>query len=124
MQLEWTQKPGRPEDTWIAEIPGGHGYIAEYSPGSDYNWQAWRGAGSISGSAPDRDAAMAAAEAGLAMPIDEFNVLAAASVREDMQRIEKKLIAITGSSDGLPGYAAGFEAGFAAARKKIEEAFA
>lgn len=121
---EWKQAANDEHDTWHLDrySTAKRGYVSQYTNGCGYNWQAYRGDHCLSGSAPDRDAAMAAAEATLALPVDEFNARVLAKLTEELFELEKQILDVAPSSQLLPGYHAGYEAGVAAIRSRIEEA--
>lgn len=99
------------------------GYVCAYGNHTrGYNWQAIRGEHRISGSEDTPEAAMAAAEAGMALSDEAFSAIVAADLKEKLCNLEQELIALCPDEKLLPGYRAGFEAGYAACRQRIEEA--
>lgn len=121
----WQQDDATP-DTWHRRIDGyqTYGYIRQYEGSDSHNWQAVRNGYRLSGIVAGRDAAMAAAEAALAMPIDEFNAWVAIELKETLTRLERDLLSLCPDSQFLPGYHAGYEAGVADTKSKIEAVLA
>lgn len=103
-----------------------YGYVAKLDYVSGYNWQAVRNGldNRISGSAPTPEAAMAAADAALAMPFETFAAQVVQELVDQLRGIEAQIIALSPTREILPGYHAGYEAGVAETRRRIEEALA
>lgn len=119
----WTQDTAARTDTWDRDITHRtYCHIAQYEGTDRYCWQAVQGDYRLSGIETGREAAMAQADATMALPADEFNAQVAADLKETLLDIERKLLNLEPASTLLPGYHAGFEAGFAHARRKIGEA--
>lgn len=116
----WIQDPTAPTDKWTRRIEYCvYGYICQYEGSNDYCWQARRGGHVLTGIVEGRDAAMAAADDTLALPVEKFNARVAVELRAQMKQLEKDLLALQPDADLLPGYHAGFEAGAASVRQQI-----
>lgn len=123
-RAQWTQDTAARTDTWNREISvQTYCYICQYEGCDRYCWQAVRGDYRLSGIVTGREAAMAQADATMTLPADEFNAQVAADLKETLLDLERKLLDLEPASTLLPGYHAGFEAGFAHARRKIGEVF-
>lgn len=118
---EWVVDANAPTDQRRRRIAWQeYGYISKYEGSENYNWQTRRGDGHLSGIVTGAEAAMAHADAMLALPVEEFNAMAAIGLRDEIANLEKKLLALQPGADLLPGYHAGFEAGMAAMKAKVE----
>ena len=96
-----------------------HGYVSQYAGEDRYNWQDIRGGHRLSSIETGAEAAMAACDASMALSDDEFNARAAAALIDDIMRFEERLIELQPNTTLLPGYHAGFEAGFTKARESV-----
>ena len=120
----WKQDTTSPTDCWErshAESGGDIGYIRRYDTSNDYLWQVFRSTFHLAGNAPGRDLALAAADAALGMPIEEFNALVAADLKIKLLDLEKELLRLEPSANFTPGFRIGFEAGQAYVKEKIME---
>lgn len=121
------ESAGDPLDTWrrksLDESIEARDYVSQYSSGGDYNWQSHRSGFCVSGSAPSREAAMAEAEKHRALCDTQFFAIVIPTLEDEIAEREKKLFEL-GATSILRGYHAGFEAGFAEARRCIEVALA
>lgn len=118
----WKQDVSSVTDTWDCKIgPCDHLHISSFSPDSDrYSCQTWRGGFCLSSVVAGREAAMAKAEERLALPIEEFNARVADELFDRLRQIEGELLRLQPNADFLPGYHAGYEAGVADTKRKIE----
>lgn len=120
----WTQDVTAKTDRWNISMPdaGGHAYICQYEGRDDYYWMAYRLGGEMSGIVVGREAAMRTAAEMMAMPIDAFREQVVAELRDKLRGIERDILRVMPAAEILPGYQAGFEAGYAACRQRIETA--
>lgn len=119
MQTEWTPRPGT--DDWERRIDEtSYCYVHQYENSDDCCWQVARSEGRLSGLIRGRDASMAKAEAVMALPVDEFKARVVAEMIDKMREIERDIVRLAPATDILPGYHAGYEAGVAAMKRKIE----
>jgi len=119
----WTKDTDAKTDCWERELGNQvRGHITQYEGTDRYCWQAVRGEYRLADIVTGRDAAMAQADATLALPIEEFNALVSAELEENLRKIERQLLAINPTADILPGYHAGYEAGVADTRRRIAQA--
>ena len=95
-----------------------YGYVGQYAGSNRFNWQAIRGDFRIGGIEEGAAAAMACCEATLALPMEEYNARVADELLRDLSEIEKKLMRIR-PSVLMPGWSAGFDAGYENARNLI-----
>lgn len=95
------------------------GYVSQYIGTNNYYWHDARRGHKLSGIETGVDAAMAACEAAMALPDDEFNNRVAAELKESLKRIEAQLLELQPDTALLPGYHTGFEAGYAKARDAV-----
>lgn len=124
---QWARRDDRTEkEVWERHIEQHniYGYCSRYENNGLWNWQAVRGANRLSDICPTMDGAMACADAVLALPVTEFNTRVAAVLRQELQELERKLIALAPDLVLLPGYHAGYETGFNDARQKVLNAIA
>lgn len=118
---DWTQDITAKTDTWDREISHTvYCHVTNYEGTDRYCWQAVRGEYRIADIVTGREAAMAQADATMALSRDEFNAIVSADLTEAMREIERKLLAINPTMSVLPGYHSGFKAGFAHARGLID----
>ncbi len=119
----WTQDTAARTDTWDRDISHRtYCHIAQYEGTDRYCWQAVHGDYRLSGIEPGREAAMAQADATMALPLDEFNAQVSAAIKETMADLERKLLNIDPTAALLPGYHIGFQDGIAHARRLVGEA--
>ena len=119
----WTKDTDAKTDRWEREL--GHqvrGHIIQYEGTDRYCWQAVRGEYRLADIVTGRDAAMAQADATLALPIDEFNARVSADLEEDLRKIVRNLLVINPTASVLPGYHAGYEAGVVDMRRRVAQA--
>lgn len=117
----WKQNLEAPTDQWDRHDESGDcGYISKYKGSDDYYWQTVRNNFRLAGIVVGREAAIAAADAKLALPIDDFNALVAADLIKNLRKLEQDLLILQPGGDYLPGYQAGYKAGQAAMKRKIE----
>lgn len=122
MTLEWEQEASAYPDRWKRRLdePGWNcGFIHRYEGTNGYCWQAVRHGFRMSGTRQGREAALAAADAALALPIEQFNALAAAEIRIKIADLERDLLKLQPETDVSPGYRIGFAAGQEAMQQKI-----
>lgn len=119
----WKQNLDSPTDRWDRHDDNGdRGHIRQYKDSDECYWQAIRNNFRLSGIVVGREAAIAEADGMLALPIGDFNALVAAYLMMDLRRLEHDLLILQPGGDPLPGYHAGYEAGQAAMKRKIEAA--
>lgn len=120
----WEQDKLALTDEWRRRLSGGgldcvdYGFIHQYFS-KDYCWQAHRGGYCVAGLAPDRESAMAAADNALAMPLEEFNALVVADLKEKIRVIERDLQRLQPDIILSNGYLIGYEDGQCALRRRI-----
>lgn len=95
------------------------GYVAQYEGSDSYNWQDIRDGHRLSGIVEGAADAMTACDASMALADEEFKARVAATLVTELKRLEKELLALQPTTALLPGYHAGFEAGFAKARNSV-----
>lgn len=122
----WIQRQDAPTETWDwkSEDRSASGYVSKYAGSAGFNWQAIRGDERISGSASTSQEGMAAADAVLALSIEQFNVLATGELLKEIQKLEQRILAIRPDTPWLPGFQAGYAAGLEEARRRVTEALA
>jgi hypothetical protein len=119
----WTQDLGAKTDTWTRETDyRTYCRISQYEGSDRYCWQAVRGDHRLADIVTGRAAAMAQADATMALLPDEFNARVTTDLMESLRNIERQLLDLNPTSTLLPGYHTGFEAGFAHAKRLIGEA--
>jgi hypothetical protein len=117
----WQQEDYEGRAIWNLKIcDGTYLYVGNYAGTDDYSVQVRRNNFCISSIETGLDHAKAIAEARLALPIEEFNAIVAAELKRDMLRIEQDLLRLQPDTQLLPGYHAGYEAGVADTKRKIE----
>lgn len=121
----WKQNTSARTDEWrrMTDDVDQYCLISQYEGQSNYCWQTARGIGRLAGISASSEEAMAEADKHLEMPIEEFNNIAAREVLEQITRLEKTLMSLAPNTEFLPGYSAGYEAGFEEARRRVTEAF-
>lgn len=119
----WQQKTKADTETWERRLDfHTYGIVSNYQGTNTYCWQAVRGDFRLSGVIEGADAGMTQADATLDLPIDEYNARVANEVRKDLLELERKLLRLLPDGRLLPGYHAGYEAGMAETKRKIEAA--
>ncbi|MFH2082051.1 MAG: hypothetical protein ABIK08_11270 [Pseudomonadota bacterium] len=120
---EWEQDVNADTDTWNRRsATGTRCHISQYAGSDRYFWQTVRGDFRISGAVLGRLAAMNAAEETMALPVEEFNRQVTADLIDDLRRIERDILRLSPNTEILPGYHAGYEAGVADIKRRIEAA--
>lgn len=125
MLTGWTQEPDADTDSWERVIDATTKCkIIQYAGRDDYWWQTTRGEGSLSGIKRGRYTAMDEADAALALPTAEFNARVVAKLIDELRKTERAIVRLAPATEILPGYHAGYEAGMADTRRRIEAALA
>lgn len=120
MQNAWKQNTQAETDQWDWEIADRtYCHITQYAGTDRYCWQTVRSDFRLSGIETGRDAAMTQAEEIMALPIDEFNRRVTVELIDKLREIERDILRLSPSTDLLPGYHAGYEAGAADVRRRI-----
>lgn len=124
--ITWTKRQNAAEDIWdyLSTDGSARGYVSKYAGSDGFNWQAIRGGERVSGSAPTSQEGMAAADAVLALSIEQFNVLVTGELLKKIQELEQRILSIRPETPLLPGYQAGYAAGLEEARRRVTEALA
>lgn len=123
MQNAWKQNEQADTDQWDWEISDRtYSHITQYAGKNSYCWQAVRGDFRLSGIAIGRDAAISQAEEIMTLPVDEFNRRVTVELIDKFREIERDILRLSPSTDLLPGYHAGYEAGSADIRRRIAAA--
>ncbi len=120
MHEDWKRNEKADTDQWdrvFAERIYCH--VTQYSGSDSYCWQTARGDFRLAGVVRGREAAMEAAEETMALPVDEFNRRVTAELIDDLRKIERDIMRLSPTTDLLPGYHAGYEAGTADTRRRI-----
>ena len=119
----WMLNPEAATDEWRREVaPRVSCMVSQYEGTDNYFWQAARADDRLSGIARGKLTAMLQAEDTMALPIEEFNRLLAAKLIEEFQQMERDILRLSPSTDLIPGYHAGYEAGVADVKRRIAAA--
>lgn len=123
MKNTWKQMPDAATDEWDWVISGdSRCHATQYAGTENYCWQGVRGDFRLSGIVVGREAAMERAEEIIALPIEEFNRRVVVELMAKLHEIERDITRLSPSTDILPGYAAGYEAGISAIKCRISAA--
>lgn len=122
---QWVKDDRAATDEWNRQISFRiYGYIHQYPNSNSYCWQAVRGDFRLSAIVDGREAAMAAADSTLALPVQEFNDKVAEELVLELRETERNILLLRPDTCILPGYHAGYEQGMADMKRRIEEAIA
>jgi len=123
MHEDWKQNLKADTDQWdrvFAERIYCH--VTQYSGSDSYCWQTARGDFRLAGVVRGRDAAMQQAEETMALPVEEFNRRVTAELIDDIRKIERDIMRLSPTTELLPGYHAGYEAGTEDFKRRIAAA--
>lgn len=119
-EAQWEQDANAGTDQWNRVFaPRTLCHITQYAGSNSYCWQTVRGDFRLAGVMEGREAAMKQSEEIMALPVDEFNRRVTAELVDDLRKIERDIMLLSPSTEILPGYHAGYEAGVADVKRRI-----
>jgi len=122
--ITWTPREGSPgdEDAMTSTYSG---YISKYLESDDYYWRVRRIDSSehfLAGTASNEEAAKAAAERHMRLAEEDFADLVMSKLLAELKALERRILEIRPDASLLSGYASGYAAGMAKAKRRVIEA--